>query len=103
MIIENLYTALPIADRKSRLRTSIRSNSKDFVQQDYDSIYMNRGPVGIPFPVDDGISLIKQHNNTHKHRMKDSENMLEAALPNTFSEKMKWTTFLWYLRYYVCH
>lgn len=83
------YSALTIADGKIRLRPPTKSNIKALIQWVRDRIRCSLDPAAVVFPVQDRHSLIDRYN-THKQWKNDAKNMLETAIPKSFTEKMKW-------------
>ena len=95
------YATLTVADGKVCLRPPTKSNIKALVQWVGDRVRMSLSPSTIAFPVNNKATLIKRYH-THKQWVRDAKNMLETALPKSFTEKMKWIDWKTTLIGFLC-
>ena len=94
------YNTLTVADGRIRLKPNTKLNVRALVHWVRDCYRLEIDPSTLAFPVAEKIQLIRKYN-THKKWLKDSEAMAKSALPQLFTEKIKWTdwkpTFIGFL------
>ncbi|CAJ1938723.1 unnamed protein product [Cylindrotheca closterium] len=80
---------LTIAQGQIRLMPAIKKNIRAFIQWCRDEICMGRDPITVPFSVVDAAKLLRRMK-THEQYVYGSKLMLQQALPQDFTDNVRW-------------